>query len=145
MKVDFWQLSRDPAETVAALIAQKVRANGDRLLIVSADDGHRDKIGDALWSHGPEAFLANGAADAPHADRQPIVISSTCTAPNDAQVVVLADGEWREGAKGFARSFLLFGDSALESARACWRSLDGEEGLERSFYRQDHGKWTKIA
>ncbi|MGB3740229.1 MAG: DNA polymerase III subunit chi [Pontixanthobacter sp.] len=145
MKVDFWQLSRDPVETVVALIAHKARTNGDRLLVVSAHGDQRDKIGEALWSHQPEAFLANGNADAPNADRQPILVSAECTAANNADVVIFADGEWRDHATKFARSFLLFSDEAVENARACWRSLDGSEGLERSFYRQDRGKWTKVA
>ncbi|MGB7409469.1 MAG: DNA polymerase III subunit chi [Pontixanthobacter sp.] len=145
MKVDFWQLSRDPPERVVALIASRICADNKRLLIVSYDADQRAAIGAGLWEHSPEEFLANGQAGEPHADRQPILISGNCEALNNADQVIFADGRWRDEAAGFARSFLLFGDSAIEDARACWRSLDGKDDHERSFYRQDQGKWTKVA
>ena len=37
MKVDFWLLSRDPAERVVAMIAERVLADGGRVLVVSGD------------------------------------------------------------------------------------------------------------
>jgi DNA polymerase-3 subunit chi len=39
MQVDFYQLTRDPAEKVLSAIAQRVLDNGGRLLIVSDDAG----------------------------------------------------------------------------------------------------------
>lgn len=145
MKVDFWQISRDPAERVVALIAQKVLASDERLLVVSDDDGQLDEIGKALWSAAPEAFLANGKSSEPAPDRQPILLSRECAAANQASHVIFADGKWRDDAANFERSFLLFGEARTEDARKCWRSLDGSEGLERNFFRQDDGKWVKVA
>ncbi|NBC88401.1 MAG: DNA polymerase III subunit chi [Alphaproteobacteria bacterium] len=144
MKVDFWQLSRDPAPRVIALIAGRVLAQGERLLVVSADDEQRQLIARALWDASPESFLANGHAGAAGEERQPILLSADPVAPNGASHVVFADGTWRES-KGFARAFLLFGEDTLEAARATWRSLDGRDGVERSFFRQEGGKWVKAA
>ena len=144
MKVDFWQLSRDPVEKVVALIAQRVIDQGERLLVVSADPDQRDVISRGLWSAGPESFLANGEADAPGADRQPVLLSETPDPVNGASHVIYADGEYR-AASGFERSFLLFDEATLEQARATWRSLDGTEALERAFFRQEGGKWMKVA
>lgn len=48
MKVDFWQLSRDPAPRVVALIAARVLAQGERLLVVSDDAEQRQMIANAL-------------------------------------------------------------------------------------------------
>ena len=145
MKVDFWQLSRDPAEHVVALIAQRVCDSGERLLVVSSDGDQLDRIGKTLWETSPEAFLANGKSDAAGAELQPILLSPDCAATNGASHVIFADGNWREDASKFARSFLLFGEGTLEDARACWRSLDGIDNLDRSFFRQDDGKWVKVA
>ena len=144
MRVDFWQLSKDPAEKVVAMIAARVLGEGERLLVVSDDAEQRKRVSKALWDAKPEAFLANGDASEPHADRQPILLSNACLASNDASHVIFADGEWRE-AQGFARAFLLFDDATVEAARGVWRSLDGADGLERSFFRQEGGKWVKVA
>lgn len=144
MKTDFWQLSRDPAEKVVAMIAERVLGEGERLLVVSKGSEQRAAISKALWEARPDSFLANGEVSAPHAERQPILLSETSEAPNGASHVIFADGKWRDP-EGFARAFLLFSDDTLDAARATWRSLDGEDGLERAFFRQDDGKWTKIA
>lgn len=144
MKVDFWQLSRDPAEKVVSLIAQRVLGEGERLLVVAADAEQRSAISRALWEAKPEAFLANGDASEPYAERQPILLSAKCEAPNGASHVIFADGQWRDPA-GFARAFLLFDEATVAAARGVWRSLDGGEGLERAFFRQDAGKWIKVA
>jgi len=144
MKVDFWQLSRDPVEKVVALIAQRVMDADERLLVVSSSDEQRQAVSRELWKSGPESFLANGEARGLGADSQPIVLSDTTEAINKASHVIFADGEYRENS-GFERAFLLFDDDTVEAARAVWRGLDGPEDLERAFFRQDGGKWVKVA
>ena len=144
MKIDFWQLSRDPVEKVSALIAARVLSQGERLLIVSESADQRAAISKGLWAAGPESFLANGEAGAPGADRQPILLSETIEAANGASHAIFADGAFRD-APGFVRSFLLFDDATLQHARQTWKALSDREGLERAFFRQDGGKWVKIA
>lgn len=144
MKVDFWQLSRDPVEKVVALIAARVMDSGERLLVVSKSPEQRQAISRELWKAGPETFLANGEAGMAGAENQPILLSETAEPVNTASHVIFADGEYRE-ATGFARTFLLFDDTTVEAARGTWRGLDGNEALERAFFRQDGGKWVKVA
>jgi DNA polymerase III subunit chi len=145
MQLDFWQLSHDPVERVVALIAERTRGTGEKLLVVAADDEQRAALGRALWEAKPEAFLANGEAAAPHAERQPILLSETCEAANGARYVVLGDGIWRDQAEQFERAFLLFGEAGIEAARRIWRQFDGREDIERSYYAQEDGKWIKKA
>ena len=148
MKVDFWLLSRDPAERVVAMIAERVREGGERALVVSADAAQRDAIGEALWEAKPEAFLANGQAGGENDARQSILLSEACEPINGATACILADGQWRpeaiDGGK-FERVFLLFGEDGREAARAAWRDVSTNEALERSFYEQRDGRWAKVA
>ena len=148
MKVDFWLLSRDPAERVVAMIAERVLAGGERALVVSGDDNQREAISKALWDAKPEAFLANGQAGGAHDARQPILIGETCDTPNEASACILADGRWRpEALEGtaFERVFLLFGEDDRDAARDAWREVSAKDGLERSFYEQRDGRWVKVA
>jgi DNA polymerase-3 subunit chi len=145
MQLDFWQLSRDPFERVVALIAERTRGAGEKLLVVSGDETRRATLSRALWETKAEAFLANGEAGAPHAERQPILLSSEPQALNGARFVIFADGVWREGAEGFDRAFLLFDEAGTPAARAVWRRFDGREDVERSYYAQEDGKWVKKA
>ena len=141
MKIDFWQLSRDPVEKVTALIAARVLSQGERLLIVSESADQRAAIAKGLWEAGPESFLANGEAGAAGAERQPILLSDTIEATNGASHAIFADGAFRD-APGFARSFLLFDEATLQHARQTWKALSDRDGLERAFFRQDGGKWV---
>jgi DNA polymerase-3 subunit chi len=145
VQVDFWQLSRDPVERVVALIAERTRGAGEKLLVVAESETQRTALSAALWDTKPEAFLANGEADAPHAERQPILLSPRCEAENGARFVVLADGAWREPAEQFERAFLLFDEAGTPPARKVWKQFDGREDIERSYYAQEDGKWVKKA
>jgi DNA polymerase-3 subunit chi len=142
MKIDFWQVTDDPVEKVVALIAKRTCESGARLLVVSADPEQRAAISLALWQAGPESFLANGEADAPGAERQPIMLSADLAAPNGASHAILADGEYRPS-EGFERLFLLFPPDAAPAARQAWRALDGREDVTRAYFAQEDGKWVK--
>ncbi len=142
MKLDFWQVTDDPVEKVVTLIARRAVGQGERVLVVSADARQRAAISRALWEGGPESFLANGEADAPGADRQPILLASEPLAANGASHVILADGTFRE-TEGFARVFLLFPPDLAPAARTAWRAVDGREGAERAYFAQENGRWER--
>ncbi len=143
MRVDFYQLSRDPVEAALPLIARATLNAGERLLVVSADESQLGRIGEMLWSKLPESFLAHGRAEAPDAERQPILLSEKAKPDNGARFMALADGVWREGETPFARTFLMFDDTTLQPARDCWRMLGLREDVERHFWKQQGGKWVE--
>ena len=142
MRVDFYQLSRDPAEGVVPLLARNTLKAGERLLVVSGDDAQRGRIGDALWAAKAD-FLANGQADGVHDARQPILISAGLAPANGARFLALADGVWRDADTDFARVFYLFDDTTVQGARDCWRTLGQREGIERYFWKQQDGRWAE--
>ncbi|PLK26080.1 DNA polymerase III subunit chi [Novosphingobium sp. TH158] len=141
MRVDFYQLSRDPAEQAIAAIAAKALAGGQRMLVVADDDGLLDRVSEALWSTR-EAFLANGKTGAGHEDRQPVLLSPALEAANGAKILALADGKWRE-ADGFDRVLLFFDGRTIDDARGLWRRLRERVGVERNYYSQASGRWEK--
>lgn len=143
MRVDFYQVGRDPVPEIVALLARNTLKAGERLLVVSGDTAQLDMIGEALWRSPPEdSFLANGRAGGPHDARQPILLSDRLDPANGARFVALADGQWRES-ESFERVFLVFGEDTLAAARTCWRMLGEREGLERNFWKQDGGRWAR--
>ncbi len=143
MQVDFYQLSRDPAEAVIPAIAKRILEEGGRLLIVSSDRPQLDRISQGLWSAGPETYLANDHADAAMPDVQPILLADACTATNSARHVALADGHWREEALAFDRTFYFFDDETIDEARSAWRTLSKAEDVVPRFWKQDGGKWRQ--
>ena len=144
MLVDFYQLAGSPLEQVIASLAQKViGGDGGRLLVVAGDDGLLTRLDRMLWDQGDASFLPHGIAGDAEDSRQPILLSTSTDAPNLARNILIADGEWREAALGFDRSFYLFDQSTVDGARLAWKLLAGREGVERRYWAQDErGKWV---
>lgn len=142
MKLDFWQVTHDPIEKVVALIAKRVLGEGARVLVVAADADPRAAIARELWQAGPDSFLANGEADAPGAEAQPILLAGDLVAPNGATHLILADGVFRESTT-FARVFLLFPPDAAPEVRKAWRAHDARDDIERAYFAQEDGRWVK--
>ena len=144
-QVDFYQLSRDPAEDALAMIARKLLERGERLLVVSADPAQLARISDRLWTRRPENFLAHGLAGSPHDARQPILLSDAVGPANGASCVAMTDGRWRDEALGFERAVLLFDNASIDDARGTWRMLDGRDQVTRNYWKQEDGKWVIAA
>ena len=143
-RVDFYQLSRDPVDVTVAKLARKVMQAGERLLVVAADEALRVRLSNMLWEQGGAAFLANGPADGPHAARQPILLSDACSALNEARMVILADGAWREEASSFDRAMLLFDAEATDAARGLWRDLAARDDIDNRIFKQTpEGGWRE--
>ena len=140
MRVDFYQLSRDPPEAVVAGLAEQTLKAGERLLVVTADAEQAGRLSQTLWTQRAESFLAHGVDGAGDEVRQPILVADRAEAANGARFVVFADGVWRDAA-GFERAFLLFGEATIAAARAQWKALDAGE---RHFWRQEGGRWIEI-
>ncbi len=144
MRVDFYQLSETPVEAALPALAAKMRDAAAKVLVVSDDPAQLTRISDALWA--PKGtFLAHGLAGGPDDARQPILLTGSLEAPNAARFLALADGLWRPGAEAFERVFLLFDNAVIEAARATWRSLDGQPGLTRNYWRQEGKGWVQAA
>lgn len=144
MRIDFYQLSRDPVERVVPLLAAKVIENAMRLLVVSRDVDQRLQLSQALWER-ESVFLAHGDAGDPHADRQPVLLADGCDAANGATIVLIADGEWRAEAAAFERAILLFGSEQTDAARQLWTTLGAEGHALRIFKQRADGGWREGA
>jgi DNA polymerase-3 subunit chi len=125
---------------VIGAVAAKAMAEGQRMVIVAEDADLLDRLDRALWEYRPETFLAHGRSSDPHATRQPLLLSTECTATNGATVVALADGKWRREAEAFERALLFFDDLQRESARTVWRTFDGRDDVEREYLDLDAPK-----
>jgi DNA polymerase-3 subunit chi len=143
-QVDFYQLAT-PSEAVIASIADKLLAQDGRLLIVAADEHYLARLDRMLWDQGPASFLPHAVAGGADDARQPILLSTTPDAPNLARNMLIADGEWRDAALDYDRSFYLFDQTTLEGARLAWKLLAGRDGVERRYWAQEAGRWVKKA
>ena len=145
MQVDFYQLGDVPLEQVIASISEKILAQDGRLIIVGSDEAALARLNRMLWDQGPTSFLPHGLAGGADDARQPILLTTSPDAPNLARNILIADGEWREAALDYDRAFHLFDGETVEQARLAWKLLSGREGVERRYWRQEDGRWTRVA
>ena len=145
MRVDFYQLGGSNADSVIAAIAGKLVDEGQRLLVVAADEALLARLDRQLWDQGAASFLAHGISGGSDDSRQPVLLSTAVDAPNLARNLLIADGEWRDAALGFERAFFLFDTETLEAARLAWKLLSGREGIERHYWANEDGKWVEKA
>ncbi len=145
MRIGFYLSGNQPVERVLPLIARAAMGQGQRLLVVSGEAAQLARLDEALWEHAPEQFLAHGQAGGPHDARQPILLASDCVAANGADLVALADGQWRAEAEHFARALLFFDEAGRAEARTTWKLFDGRDDVEREFYELEAGRWVKKA
>jgi DNA polymerase-3 subunit chi len=142
VQVDFYQLGGSPPEQVIASLAEKILAGDGRLLIVADDELFLARLDRILWE-GSSRFLPHGIVGGADDVRQPILLSTSPDAPNLARNLLIADGEWREVAITYDRSFYLFDANTLEGARLAWKLLAGRDGVERRYWANESGKWVQ--
>jgi DNA polymerase-3 subunit chi len=145
MQVDFYQLGGTPAEQVIGSLAEKVLAADGRLLVIASDEAFLTRLDRILWDQGATAFLPHALAGGSDDARQPILLSTNPDAPNLARNMLIADGEWRDAALSYDRSFYLFDAEPLERARLAWKLLAGRDGVERRYWARENGKWVNKA
>jgi DNA polymerase III subunit chi len=147
-RVDFYHLTRDPAPTVLARLAERVLAGEARLLVVADGREDREAIDAALWTVVPESFLPHAMTASAIGDEQnePILIGASIggPAPNGATMAALADGVWRDEALAFERTLFLFDSQRIDDARSAWRTLSKQDGIECHYWKQDgNGRWRE--
>ena len=145
MRVDFYQLGGAQPDGVIASIAGKLLDDGQRLLVIAADEASLARLDRQLWDQGAASFLPHALAGGSDDTAQPILLSTGTDAPNLARNVLIADGEWREAALAYDRAFYLFDEGTLEGARLAWKLLSGREGIERNYWALEDGRWTRKA
>jgi len=143
VRVDFYHLTRDPAEKLVPMLASKSLDVGKRLLLLSPDEARCAALSAALWSAEPASFLAHDFAGSERQADQPILISDHCAPANGATYIILADGQWREEALNFERAFFLFTTEQIDQARTVWRQLTASELVTPRYWKQDGGRWVE--
>ncbi len=142
MRVDFYQLTRDPPAMVLPAIAQNIMNRNARLLAVSESDS-LPILSKSLWTYRDDSFLAHAIAGQGDDSLQPILLSDTLNNNNSAQMVALCDGIWRDEALKFERIFYMFDAHQIDDARELWRGLMSKDGLELHYWKQEGRKWVE--
>ena len=93
--------------------------------------------------------MPHGLASAPHAARQPVLLTTSVDSPNDPQCVMAIDGAEiaADEVQRLERVCVLFDGNdeiAVATARGQWKTLT-DAGCAAQYWSEESGKWEKKA
>jgi DNA polymerase III subunit chi len=145
--IGFYQLLSTPLETALPKLLEKALERGMRAAIATGSAERAQALDAALWTYVADSFLPHGRAPANAAD-QPIWLAPDIENPNGAVLLVTLDGQLPARLGDWERICDMFDgtdETALEAARARWKTLK-TEGHALSYWRQTpSGGWEKAA
>ena len=144
----FYHLERTDLERALPPLLEKCLQRGWRALVRGGSEDRLDALDAVLWTFRDDSFVPHARANAPNAERQPVLLTSGGGNPNGAQALFLIDGAEPGDLGGFERACLMFDgrdEAALVSARSRWKEAK-EAGVTASYWRESaSGKWEKQA
>ena len=148
MRVDFYHLQKWPLERALPQLLNKVRQAGHRAVVKAASQARVESLSAVLWTYDPNTWLAHGTVKDGHAAEQPIWLTDQAENPNQATVLVLADGMTADDLSPYERCLDLFDGNdpdAVGAARGRWSSAR-DSGHELHYWQQtDRGGWEETA
>ncbi len=145
----FYHLTRRPLEATLPMLLGKAREAGWRVAVRGVDPARMDWLDEKLWLGPEEAFLPHGQATAPHAARQPVLLTTATDCPNDPHCLMSIDGApvAAEEVQRLDRVCVLFDgndESAVQVARGQWKVLT-DAGVSAQYWSEASGRWEKKA
>ncbi len=133
-----------PGKTLLRL-AEKALAQGQRVVVKTRDESHREDIVRALWLGDPKSFLPHGSVEDGHPDMQPVWVTEGMDNPNRADVWISVDQPVLVPPEPARRSVLLL-ETALspegQKARELWTEASRDADLAATWWIQGaDGTW----
>lgn len=147
-EVRFYHLQRRTLEQALPKILEKVLERGWRAVVMAGSAERVEQLDLHLWTYDPASFLPHGAARDGFAAEQPVFLTWKDENPNNATVLVLADGVESERVGGFDLVCDLFDGNdhlAVAAARQRWKRCK-DAGHAMTYWQQtERGTWEKKA
>ena len=140
MDIAFYHVTRGTPEAVLTRLLERALAADMRVAVRVPDPQDRVALDAYLWTFTPESFLPHAAEPCESAADQPILLTATHTAANDAQMLVALEPPLPRD--GFARAALIFADADAVPARAEWKALKAD-GIAATYWKQTASGWEK--
>jgi DNA polymerase-3 subunit chi len=147
-EVWFYHLERTSLDRALPELLEKTLAKGWRAVVRARNQDRIEHLDGWLWSYREETFLPHGLTEEPHAERQPVLLTTGFDTPNRAHALFLIDDAEPGALDAFARCIFLFDGqdaAAVGAARARWKTLK-TQGASISYWKQnERGGWEKAA
>ncbi len=146
--IRFYHLQRTSQEQVLPVLLSKALEKGHRVVLKMPDQESVERMNAHLWSYDANSFLPHGSAQDGDAALQPIWLTAEEENPNEADVLILAQGAVSQMQEAFDLCCeILDGHNAqaLEGARVRW-AVYKERSFDVTYWQQgDNGAWVQKA
>jgi DNA polymerase-3 subunit chi len=147
-EVLFYHLTESRLEDALPPLLEKSLERGWRVSVHLGSEERCSALDAHLWTFRDESFLPHGADSAPHAERQPVLLTLSSGAANGSTVRFVADGAEIPALEGVERLVLMFDghdQTQLEAARGQWKALKSD-GHSLTYWQQtEDRRWQKKA
>lgn len=147
-EIRFYHLQSQSLGQALPALLSKVIEKKHRVVVKLPDQGRVEALDSHLWTYEPNSFLPHGSKKSGNAEQQPIWLTCDDENPNDADVLILAEGAVFEQMDEFSLSCEIFDgqdQDALQVARARWKTFK-DQGYDLTYWQQTaNGGWDKKA
>ncbi len=145
MDINFYHVVKTDKFKALSSVLDKIMQQGNRALIYSKDNDFLAKLDEIIWSNN-KTFLPHDTDMCQNPERQPILLSSKLSNLNNADYLIIADGESvPEKPIGFEKIFNFFcgnTENELKLARTRWKEY--EKSYNLIYWQQNKdGSWQK--
>jgi DNA polymerase-3 subunit chi len=120
----FYHLTESTLEDALPGLLEKTLQRGWRALVRTGSEERRDGLDSHLWTFRDDSFLAHGTDRDPHAEAQPVLLTTGQDNRNRATVCFIVDGASPSPADAYDRLVFMFDghdNAQVEAARVQWK------------------------
>ncbi|NCO03904.1 MAG: DNA polymerase III subunit chi [Alphaproteobacteria bacterium] len=144
--VRFYHLTKQNLDQALPLILTKAYKSNKNILVRLSDKKEVERMNAHLWAYRSDSFLPHGCHKEGNAQHQPIWLTHKEENPNNAQIVILAQGAQATSLEGYDLCCIMLdgrSDDQVQAARIKWKAYK-EEGLDITYWMQNEsGGWEQ--
>jgi DNA polymerase-3 subunit chi len=146
--IRFYHMQKQTLDDVLPLLLEKAYKAGHKAVIKFENTAEVERFDTLLWTYRQSGFLPHGSKKDGQAERQPIWLTDSEENPNNADMLVLAQGQSSQGIEDYALCCeMLDGRSAeqVSAARARWKEYQAAGHTVTYWFQGESGGWEKKA
>lgn len=144
--IRFYHMLQKRLEAALPEILDKALERGYRVIVKAGSAERVSALDNVLWTWNPAGFMPHGAVRDGFESKQPVWLTTDDDNPNNANMLVLADGAVAQDVGAFELCCELFDGNdadAVKAARERWQVYK-DAGHDLSYFQQDEqGRWLK--
>lgn len=144
--IRFYHLQVKPLERALPEILAKAYERNLRAVVKLGSRERVEAMDGILWTYDPASFLPHGYIRDGFEKEQPVWLTTDDFNPNEATMLVLADGATSDKVSDYALVCEVFDgndEDAVAAARGRWKTYK-DAGHDLTYFQQDEqGRWVK--